>query len=113
MAAALEYGLATPEDVLTVPGSIKVADRTVRDAWEHGVEHYTLTGVLAKSSNVGTIMTAQKVGEERFAEMLAKFGLGASDRRRPARGERGPRARRASPGPAPRSATCRSGRACR
>lgn len=76
MAAALEYGLATPTDVLAVPGDIRVADRTVSDAWVHGVENYTLTGVLAKSSNVGTIMTAQRVGEDRFAEMLARFGLG-------------------------------------
>ncbi|MHA6795326.1 peptidoglycan D,D-transpeptidase FtsI family protein [Pseudonocardia bannensis] len=76
MAAALEYGLANPEDVLAVPGSIKVADRTVNDAWKHGVENYTLTGVLAKSSNVGTIMMAQKVGEDRFADMLTRFGLG-------------------------------------
>ncbi len=76
MAAALEYGVATPTDVLSVPGSIDVADRTIRDAWNHGVEDYTLTGVLAKSSNVGTIMTAQRVGEERFAEMLRLFGAG-------------------------------------
>jgi cell division protein FtsI (penicillin-binding protein 3) len=76
MAAALEYGLATPDRVLTVPGSIRVADRTVNDAWSHGTENYTLTGVLAKSSNVGTIMTAQEVGEDRFADMLARFGLG-------------------------------------
>nr|WP_300010762.1 penicillin-binding protein 2 [Pseudonocardia sp.] len=76
MAAALEYGLATPQDVLSVPGTIDVADRTIKDAWSHGVENYTLTGVLAKSSNVGTIMTAQEVGEERFAEMLALFGIG-------------------------------------
>jgi cell division protein FtsI (penicillin-binding protein 3) len=76
MAAALENGVAKPDDVLDVPGSIKVADRTVHDAWSHGVEHYTLTGVLAKSSNVGTLMTAQKVGEDHFAEMLSKFGLG-------------------------------------
>jgi cell division protein FtsI (penicillin-binding protein 3) len=76
MAAALEYGVSKPDDVLAVPGSIKVADRTVNDAWKHGTENYTLTGVLAKSSNVGTIMTAQKVGEERFADMLARFGLG-------------------------------------
>ncbi len=77
MAAALEYGVASPDEVLSVPGSIKIADRTVSDAWKHGTEHYTLTGVLAKSSNVGTIMTAQKVGEERFADMLVRFGLGA------------------------------------
>jgi cell division protein FtsI (penicillin-binding protein 3) len=76
MAAALENGVAKPDDVLDVPGSIKVADRTVHDAWSHGLEHYTLTGVLAKSSNVGTLMTAQKVGEDHFAEMLSKFGLG-------------------------------------
>jgi cell division protein FtsI (penicillin-binding protein 3) len=76
MAAALESGVATPDDVLTVPGSIRVADRTIRDSWDHGTERYTLTGVLAKSSNVGTIMTAQKVGEERFADMLDRFGLG-------------------------------------
>jgi cell division protein FtsI (penicillin-binding protein 3) len=77
MAAALEYGVARPDDVLTVPGSIRVADRTIRDAWDHGTERYTLTGVLAKSSNVGTIMTAQQVGEERFADMLTLFGLGS------------------------------------
>jgi cell division protein FtsI (penicillin-binding protein 3) len=76
MAAALEYGVAAPNDVLTVPGSIRIADRTVRDSWDHGTDRYTLTGVLAKSSNVGTIMTAQRVGEERFADMLARFGLG-------------------------------------
>jgi cell division protein FtsI (penicillin-binding protein 3) len=76
MAAALEDGIATPNDILTVPDSIRVADRTIRDSWSHGTERYTLTGVLAKSSNVGTIMTAQRVGEERFADMLARFGLG-------------------------------------
>lgn len=76
MAAALEAGVAKPDDVLDVPGSIEVADRTIKDAWEHGVDRYTLTGVLAKSSNVGTLMTAQKVGEDRFSDMLAKMGIG-------------------------------------
>jgi len=76
MAAALEYGTATPERVFVVPGSIRVADRTVSDAWNHGTEDYTLTGILAKSSNVGTIMAAREVGEDRFADMLARFGLG-------------------------------------
>ncbi|MEU7818362.1 penicillin-binding protein 2 [Pseudonocardia sp. NPDC049154] len=76
MAGALEYGIAKPDDVLDVPGSIKVADRTVHDAWDHGLDHYTLTGVLAKSSNVGTIMTAEKLGPDRFSDMLARFGIG-------------------------------------
>ncbi len=76
MSAAIEYGVSKPDDVLNVPGSIKVADRTINDAWKHGLAHYTLTGVLAKSSNVGTIMTAQKVGPDRFADMLGRYGLG-------------------------------------
>ncbi|MEO9327593.1 peptidoglycan D,D-transpeptidase FtsI family protein [Gordonia aurantiaca] len=75
-AAAIEYGLTTPQTVHRVPGSIQMAGVTVRDAWAHGVEPYTTTGIFGKSSNVGTLMLAKKVGEERFAEMLTRFGLG-------------------------------------
>ncbi|AOS62706.1 peptidoglycan D,D-transpeptidase FtsI family protein [Actinoalloteichus hymeniacidonis] len=76
VAAAIEDGLLMPDDVLEVPGSIEVADRTISDAWPHGVESMTATGVLARSSNVGTLMMADEVGEERFVEMLDRFGLG-------------------------------------
>lgn len=75
-AAAIEYGLGHPDDVLQVPGSINVADVTVSDAWEHGVAPYTMTGIFGKSSNVGTLMLAQRVGPERWFDMLEKFGLG-------------------------------------
>ncbi|GAB2863123.1 peptidoglycan D,D-transpeptidase FtsI family protein [Lentzea nigeriaca] len=75
-AAAVEYGLFKPDDVLQVPGSLKVADRTIRDAWTHSTVPMSFTGVFAKSSNVGTLLAAQEVGKERYAEMLQKFGLG-------------------------------------
>ncbi|SEQ52848.1 cell division protein FtsI (penicillin-binding protein 3) [Lentzea xinjiangensis] len=75
-AAAVEYGLFKPDDVLSVPGSIKVADRIIRDAWNHPTVPMSFTGVFAKSSNVGTLLAAQEVGKERYAEMLQKFGLG-------------------------------------
>lgn len=75
-AAAVEYGLFKPDDVLQVPGSLKVADRTIKDAWNHGTVSMSFTGVFAKSSNVGTLLAAQEVGKERYAEMLQKFGLG-------------------------------------
>lgn len=75
-AAAIEYGLTTPDEVLQVPGSIRMAGVSVRDAWAHGVVPYTTTGVFGKSSNVGTLMLAKRVGEDRFADMLKKFGLG-------------------------------------
>ena len=72
----IEYGLSNPDEVLQVPGSIDMGGVTVGDAWEHGVMPYTTTGVFGKSSNVGTLMLAQRVGPERYADMLDKFGLG-------------------------------------
>ena len=75
-AAAIEYGLVEPDSVLQVPGQIEIADRTVQDAWPHGTLDMTFTGVLAKSSNVGTLLTAQRVGEQHFVQMLDRFGLG-------------------------------------
>ncbi|WP_431950137.1 peptidoglycan D,D-transpeptidase FtsI family protein [Nocardia lijiangensis] len=75
-AAAIEYGLTDPDEVHEVPGSIRMAGVTVGDAWGHGVAPYTTTGIFAKSSNVGTLMLAQRVGEDRYADMLHRFGLG-------------------------------------
>jgi cell division protein FtsI (penicillin-binding protein 3) len=75
-AAAIEYGLTNPDEVLQVPGSINMGGVTVADAWNHGVMPYTTTGVFGKSSNVGTLMLAQRIGPERYSEMLQKFGLG-------------------------------------
>ncbi len=74
--AAIEYGLANPDEVLQVPGSIDMGGVTVRDAWNHGVMPYTMTGVFGKSSNVGTLMLAQRVGPDRFYDMVSRFGLG-------------------------------------
>jgi cell division protein FtsI (penicillin-binding protein 3) len=74
--AAIEYGLTTPEEVHQVPGSISMGGVVVHDAWDHGVMPYTTTGIFGKSSNVGTLMLAQRVGEDRYADMLKRFGLG-------------------------------------
>lgn len=75
-AAALEEGATTPDEVLQVPGSIDMAGVTVSDAWEHGVVPYTTTGVFGKSSNVGTLMLAERIGEEAYADYLERFGIG-------------------------------------
>ena len=75
-ASVIEFGLSNPGEVLSVPGSIDMGGVNIRDAWGHGVMPYTTTGVFGKSSNVGTLMLAQRVGPERYYEMLGKFGLG-------------------------------------
>jgi cell division protein FtsI (penicillin-binding protein 3) len=74
--SVIEYGLSNPDEVLQVPGSIQMGGVTIHDAWDHGVMPYTTTGVFGKSSNIGTLMLAQRVGPERFYDMVRKFGLG-------------------------------------
>ena len=74
--AAIEYGITKPGDVHSVPGSIRVADRVIGDAWAHGRLNMTTTGIFGKSSNVGTLMLADQIGPDRYAEMLKKLGIG-------------------------------------
>ncbi len=74
--SVIEYGLSNPDEVLQVPGSINMGGVNVHDAWAHGVMPYTTTGVFGKSSNVGTLMLAQRVGPDRFYDMVERFGLG-------------------------------------
>lgn len=73
---AIDYGVATPQSTVEVPGALQVADKTVHDAWTHGTQTFTTTGIFAKSSNIGTLLLAQKIGEERYANLLKLFGLG-------------------------------------
>ena len=75
-AAALQSRVVTPDTVITVPSTYQVGSHTVHDAERHGTEHLTFTGVLAKSSNIGTVEVAQKVGPQRLYDMLRGFGFG-------------------------------------
>jgi cell division protein FtsI (penicillin-binding protein 3) len=75
-AGAIEYGVAQPDTVIDVQPSFKAADRTVTDAWPHGDVQMTFAGVIGKSSNIGTLEVAQKIGPDRYVDLLTKFGLG-------------------------------------
>jgi cell division protein FtsI (penicillin-binding protein 3) len=76
MAAALERGIIKPTTVLSVDGEISTGGVVVHDAWPHGTIDMTATGILAKSSNVGTLMIANKLGEKAYYTELGRFGLG-------------------------------------
>jgi cell division protein FtsI (penicillin-binding protein 3) len=77
LSAALEEGVATPDTVLSVDGHIQAGDRVVTDAHDHAPVDWTVTGILAKSSNVGTIMLAREVGDEKLEHYLRAFGIGS------------------------------------
>ncbi len=76
MSAALEKGLITPTTVFNVNGQIDIGDATIHDAWAHGPQNMTATGILGKSSNVGTLMVAQQLGPDAFMDMARKLGQG-------------------------------------
>ena len=52
--------------------------KTFKDSEPHGTLKLTLTGVLAKSSNIGTIQASELMGAEKFNSYLQKFGVGQS-----------------------------------
>jgi len=74
--AAVQAGVITPKSVLTVPYTIEMGGVTISDAWWHPVEQFTGTGILAQSSNVGTLKVAQRLGPKRWDAVEKRFGVG-------------------------------------
>ena len=78
LAAALEEKKITPETVLTVPYSIKRGGDTFHDHEHHAVQHLTTSGILAVSSNTGTIQIGEMLSNNTLHDYLTKFGIGIS-----------------------------------
>jgi cell division protein FtsI (penicillin-binding protein 3) len=76
MAALADAGIIDLNTKLQVPGSIDVQRRIIKDHWSHDTMNLTISGVIAKSSNVGTIMAAQKMPIAQFVKYLHDFGFG-------------------------------------
>ena len=76
MSAAIDTGVLGPESPIDVPPTLDRAGKTFHDAENHGEEHLTLAGVLAQSSNIGTILASEKVGVTKLYDYLRAFGFG-------------------------------------
>ncbi len=76
MSAALQEHLFNPDSPFVVPGVLYQAGTAFHDAEPHGTEHLTLTGILAQSSNIGTIEVARKLGSARLDHYLVAYGYG-------------------------------------
>jgi cell division protein FtsI (penicillin-binding protein 3) len=63
--------------VLTVPGHIQAGDVVVHDAVDHPPIQWTVTGIMAHSSNIGTIMLERKLGNATLEKYLRAFGIGS------------------------------------
>jgi cell division protein FtsI (penicillin-binding protein 3) len=77
IAGALSEGLVTPNTRFTLPYSIRVADRVIHDAEMRGTETMTVSQILQRSSNVGTVTIARTLlGETRLKKWIDQFGFG-------------------------------------
>ena len=76
LSALIDAGRVTARTKLRVPGSLARQDRVINDYFEHGLIKLTLAGVLAKSSNIGTVLAADRFRPGELRTYLDKFGLG-------------------------------------
>lgn len=77
MAAALEEGVVTPDTGVIAPNRLPRADMKFKDHENHETLSYTATGVLAQSSNIGTILIGERVKASVMETYYRKFGVGS------------------------------------
>lgn len=83
MAAVLQENAATPLTHVVVPNRLHRGDRLFSDDVDHATWYLTLNGVLAKSSNIGTILATGQLGKTQpqankvLYSYLRRFGIGS------------------------------------
>jgi cell division protein FtsI (penicillin-binding protein 3) len=76
LAAALEEKKVTPETVLTIPYALKRSTKVFHDHEPHPDQRLTTAGVLAVSSNTGSIKIGEMLSHDTLYNYLTKFGIG-------------------------------------
>jgi cell division protein FtsI (penicillin-binding protein 3)/stage V sporulation protein D (sporulation-specific penicillin-binding protein) len=77
ISGALSQHDITPNTVVTVPGSLRVADRVIHDAESHGTERLRVSQILQRSSNIGTDEIAGRyLHESGLKYWMHRFGFG-------------------------------------
>ncbi|MDH2416706.1 penicillin-binding protein 2 [Nocardioides sp. CER19] len=76
LSALIDAGKVTDRTRLTVPNSLHREDRVIHDWFDHPTKRWTLAGVVAQSSNIGTVLAADHFDDGQLRDYLVKFGLG-------------------------------------
>ncbi len=70
VALALENDLVTPETIIkNIPKTIKCSKFTISDVKEFS-KNLSVEDILIRSSNIGTLMIARKIGEEKYSKFI-------------------------------------------
>ena len=76
LSALIDAGKATAKTRVVVPPDLVSGDRVIHDWFSHGTLYMTLAGVIAQSSNIGTVLASRNFETGQLREYLTKFGLG-------------------------------------
>lgn len=76
LAAVLEAGLTTPDEVHRTPVRYTFADRVFVEPYSRVDREMTTREILTYSSNIGTIQLAERLGAEDLQRQLRAFGFG-------------------------------------
>ena len=76
IAAALEEGVISAQTTLKVPGKLEIGDKEYTDVGHRKAQRMSVSEIVAQSSNVGTILIQDLVGNQRHHQYLSAFGLG-------------------------------------
>jgi cell division protein FtsI (penicillin-binding protein 3) len=74
---ALAERLVSPDTPFSLPPTIKVADRVIKEAHDRGGLTLTVAEILAQSSNVGAVKVGLLLGAKRFDRWVRRFGFGS------------------------------------
>jgi cell division protein FtsI (penicillin-binding protein 3) len=75
-AAAIETGVVALDERFAVPAARRIDGFTIHDSHPHPVERMTLGDIIAKSSNIGSSLVADRVGNGRLVRFFSRFGYG-------------------------------------
>jgi cell division protein FtsI (penicillin-binding protein 3) len=76
IAAALEEGRIAPDQIINVPARYKYSDKVYKQQGVNEDRELSVSEILAKSSNIGTIRIAEKLGKDHLYSYLRAFGFG-------------------------------------
>lgn len=76
VASLIDAGKASPRQPYKVPPVLNRQDRPIGDWFDHGTLRMTLAGIIAQSSNIGTVLAADAFTPVQLVRYLQRFGLG-------------------------------------
>ena len=76
VAAAIELGRVSPETSFLIPDKLVINGVSISDSHEHPKQLMTVSQILQKSSNVGTVQISQSLRPSELWEIFRKAGIG-------------------------------------